>query len=356
MNSSHRVRYLKRVLVAAIGAVSGVALQPALAQAAISVPTPVPVSVPAVPAPVPPVAKPTVPSAVPPPVRQALPQPVTQVVPPPVSQAVAAPVAVPPVAPVAVTPPTVSAQVGLPPVGTGATATVGTGAGAPSVSVTTPAGSATVSDPPGGGVPPGSVSTPAGAGVSLPTGALPSWGGSTYASTALDPAGLAIPDATSGGTSALSNPGGVAALGIPAGGETVGGLSAGLSEAAFGTSLSASVNPASADAGQGTPMVCPELVFAPLIVGCQTLFNPANGSVPGLASTGMPILSGLAGLLLIGIGSLVYRRSRTLAEAAAADRHRQASGWPSRKLLSAGADPGLVAGRGSRRGRSLAPR
>jgi hypothetical protein len=213
-----------------------------------------------------------------------------------------------------------------------------------------------VSDPPGGGVPPASVSTPAGAGVSLPTGALPSWGGSTYASTALDPAGIAIPDATSGGTSALSNPGAVAALGIPAGGETVGGLSAGLSEAAFGTSLSASVNPASADTGQGTPMVCPVLVFAPLIAGCQTLFNPANGSVPGLASTGMPILSGLAGLLLIGIGSLVYRRSRPLAEAAAADRHRQASGWHSRKLLSAGADPGLVAGRGSRRGRSLAPR
>src|SRR3984893_16742488 len=84
MHSSHRVRYLKRVLVAAIGAASGMALQPALAQAAISVPTPVPVSVPAVPAPVPvpPVAKPNVPSAVPPPVRQALPQPVTQVVPP----------------------------------------------------------------------------------------------------------------------------------------------------------------------------------------------------------------------------------------------------------------------------------
>jgi hypothetical protein len=326
MNSRHRVGYLKRVLVAAIGAASGVALQPVLAQAAISVPTPVPVAVPAVP----------VPSAVPPPVRQALPQPVTQVVPPP-------PVAVPPVTPVApVTPPTVSAQVGLPPVGTGATATVGTGAGTPSVSVTTPAGSATVSDP-AWGVPPGSVSTPTGAGVSLPTGALPSWGGSTYASTALDPAGIA-------------NPGAVAALGILAGGETVGGLSAGLSEAAFGTSLSASVNPASADTGQGTPMVCPELVFAPLIAGCQTLFNPANGSVPGLASTGMPILSGLAGLLLIGIGGLVYRRSRPLAGAAAAGEHRQASGWPSRKLPSAGADSGLVAGRGSRRGRSLAPR
>ncbi|MDQ6789224.1 MAG: hypothetical protein M3075_00935 [Candidatus Dormibacteraeota bacterium] len=339
MNSRHRVGYLKRVLVAAIGAASGVVLQPVLAQAAISVPTPVPVAVPAVP----------VPSAVPPPVRQALPQPVTQAVPPP-------PVAVPPVAPVTpVTPPTVSAQVGLPPVGTGATATVGTGAGTPSVSVTTPAGSATVSDP-AGGVPPGSVSTPTGAGVSLPTGALPSWGGSTYASTALDPAGIAIPGATSGGAGALSNPGAVAALGIPAGGETVGGLSAGLSEAAFGTSLSASVNPASADTGQGIPMVCPELVFAPLIAGCQTLFNPANGSVPGLASTGMPILSGLAGLLLIGIGGLVYRRSRHLAGAAAAGEHRQASGWPSRKLPSAGADSGLVAGRGSRRGRSLAPR
>jgi hypothetical protein len=211
-----------------------------------------------------------------------------------------------------------------------------------------------VSDPPGGGVPPGSVGAPGGAGVSLPTGGLPSWGGSTYASTALDPAGIATPGATSGGTGTLSNPGAVAALGIPAGGETVGGLSAGLSEAAFGTSLSASVNPASADTGQGTPMVCPELVFAPLIAGCQTLFNPANGT--GLASTGMPILSGLAGLLLIGIGGLVYRRSRPLDGGAAADRHRRASGPPSRKLLSAGADPGLVAGRGSRRGRSLAPR
>jgi hypothetical protein len=352
MNSRHRVGYLKRVLVAAIGAASGVALQPVLAQAAISVPTPVPVAVPAVP----------VPPVVPPPVRQALPQPVTQVVPPPPvapPPVPPPPVAVPPVTPVApVTPPTVSAQVGLPPVGTGATATVGTGAGTPSVSVTTPAGSATVSDPTGG-VPPGSVSTPTSAGVSLPTGALPSWGGSTYASTALDPAGIAIPGATSGGAGALSNPGAVAALGIPAGGETVGGLSAGLSEAAFGTSLSASVNPASAasaDTGQGTPMVCPELVFAPLIAGCQTLFNPANGSVPGLASTGMPILSGLAGLLLIGIGGLVYRRSRPLAGAAAADGDRQASGWPSRKLLSASADPGLVAGRGSSRGRSLAPR
>jgi hypothetical protein len=288
-----------------------------------------------------------------------VPQTVTQVVPPPVRQAVpAAPppvVAAPPVAN-PVTPPTVSAQVGVPPVGTGATVTVGTGAGAPSASVTSPAGSATLSDPAGGGVPPGSVNTPAGAGVSLPTGALPSWYGSTYASPALDPAGVAIPGAVSGGASPLSNPGAVAALGIPAGGEAVGGLSAGLSEAAFGTSLSASVNPASADTGQGTPMVCPELVFAPLVAGCQTLFNPVTGRVPGLASTGMPILSGLAGLLLIGIGGLVFRRSRPLAEAAAAGGHREASGWPSRQLLSAGADPGLVTGRGSRRGRSLAPR
>jgi hypothetical protein len=368
MNSSHRARFFKRGLVAAIGAASGIALQTVLAQAATAVPTAVPAAVPAVPAPpVSQVPKPALPLAVPQ-VNRTVPvtPPVTQVVPAPVRQAVPAPVTQqlppPPVPPVAtpVTPPTVSGQVGLPPAGTGATVTVGTGAGAPaSASVNTPVGSATVTDPSGAGVPPGSAGAPAGASVSLPTGALPGWSSSPYASSALDPAGVAIPGELVGGASPLSNPGAVAALGIPAGGEAVGSLSAGLSEAAFGTSLSASVNPgASTDTGQGTPMVCPELVFAPLVAGCETLFNPVTGKVPGLASTGLPILSGLAGLLLIAIGCLLYRRSRPSAEVATAAvaGPRRASGRRSRQLRSAGADSGLVTGRGSRRGRSLAPR
>jgi LPXTG-motif cell wall-anchored protein len=48
-------------------------------------------------------------------------------------------------------------------------------------------------------------------------------------------------------------------------------------------------------------------VFQPLVTGCQALLN--QGTLGGLANTGSPILIALAGLLLIGTGSLVYRRS-----------------------------------------------
>ena len=56
---------------------------------------------------------------------------------------------------------------------------------------------------------------------------------------------------------------------------------------------------------------CPQLVFEPLVSGCRSVLDPLGQG--GLAATGMPILAGLLGLLLIGTGSLVYRRSRRMS-------------------------------------------
>jgi hypothetical protein len=54
-------------------------------------------------------------------------------------------------------------------------------------------------------------------------------------------------------------------------------------------------------------VICPQLVFRPLVAGCESLLRPLNGG--GLASTGLSIVFGLTGLLAIVTGWLVYRRS-----------------------------------------------
>ncbi len=56
------------------------------------------------------------------------------------------------------------------------------------------------------------------------------------------------------------------------------------------------------------PVVCPLLVFRPLVAGCQSILGPITGR--GLAATGWPILTTLLGLLLILIGIATYLRSR----------------------------------------------
>jgi hypothetical protein len=61
---------------------------------------------------------------------------------------------------------------------------------------------------------------------------------------------------------------------------------------------------------QSAPMICPQLAFAPLVSGCETVLGPLNGPVgEKLAHTGTPIVLGLAGLFLVGIGTVLYRRS-----------------------------------------------
>jgi len=60
--------------------------------------------------------------------------------------------------------------------------------------------------------------------------------------------------------------------------------------------------------GQGAPVICSQLVFRPLVSGCQALLGPIGGG--GLAATGTPLLTGLAGALLILVGGLMWWRSR----------------------------------------------
>jgi hypothetical protein len=59
---------------------------------------------------------------------------------------------------------------------------------------------------------------------------------------------------------------------------------------------------------QDAPVICSQLVFRPLVAGCQALLGPIGGR--GLASTGTPLLTGLVGVLLILIGGLTSRSSR----------------------------------------------
>ncbi|HZB97044.1 MAG TPA: hypothetical protein VE219_00445, partial [Candidatus Sulfotelmatobacter sp.] len=56
------------------------------------------------------------------------------------------------------------------------------------------------------------------------------------------------------------------------------------------------------------PSFCPQLVLSPLVAGCQSLLGPIMRRA--LAPTGMPLLIGLAGLLLVALGWALHRRSR----------------------------------------------
>jgi hypothetical protein len=93
-------------------------------------------------------------------------------------------------------------------------------------------------------------------------------------------------------------------------------LSAGFQEGGFGSAPPGSAGPGAgsglvADPGQQAPLVCPQLVFRPLIGGCESLLNPITRQ--GLASTGLSILLAVSGLLAMGAGWLVYRRSSARA-------------------------------------------
>lgn len=61
-------------------------------------------------------------------------------------------------------------------------------------------------------------------------------------------------------------------------------------------------------ADQDTPVICSQLVFRPAVAGCEALLGPITGR--GLAPTGTPLLTGLAGMLLILVGWLICARSR----------------------------------------------
>jgi hypothetical protein len=59
--------------------------------------------------------------------------------------------------------------------------------------------------------------------------------------------------------------------------------------------------------GALAPTFCPQLGFPAAVAGCESLLGPAMDRA--LAPTGMPILVGLLGLLVMGIGWAIYRRS-----------------------------------------------
>ena len=61
-------------------------------------------------------------------------------------------------------------------------------------------------------------------------------------------------------------------------------------------------------ADQDTPVICSQLVFHPAVAGCEALLGPISGR--GLAPTGTPLLTGLAGMVLILVGWLTCTRSR----------------------------------------------
>jgi len=92
------------------------------------------------------------------------------------------------------------------------------------------------------------------------------------------------------------------------------GLTAGGAGAAGPTGLGAPQEAAAAPSagvramGQSVPVICSQLVFRALVSGCQALLGPIGGG--GLAATGTPLLTGLAGALLVLVGALIYWRSR----------------------------------------------
>lgn len=313
--------WLRALLAGAALALLGMAQTPAYAAV---VPTAVPKALPTAP-PVtvptaPPVALPTAPpvSVSPPPVSV----PPVSVPPPPVSVTPPVTVASPP--PVSVPPPPVS----VPP-------------------VNVPPPPVTVATPPPGGTP--SVNLPP-----LPDPSVPNPGGLTQGSSGVPGASGAA------GASGSAGAGGAGAAGLaravilpaslgPAGGLPTGVISASAaidpssgipwstspasftlgehdySSAGSRTSLAVDAATGSRAAQAGTPapsvpMICPQLTFAPLVSGCESVLGPLNGPLgEHLAHSGTPIAIGLAGLFLLGVGGILYRRS-SRREVAAAER------------------------------------
>jgi hypothetical protein len=182
----------------------------------------------------------------------------------------------------------------------GVAASLPSGSGAlPQASVSTPAGTVTT---PAVGTGPAATAVNGSASPAVATPSLAGIGGSGTAATA--------------GAGAVVDPAAAGTSGIPAGGEAIVGPSAGLDPPALLSArrASGSADPAAGPGlsqNQGLPAFCPQLVFEPLVSGCRSVLDPLGQG--GLAATGMPILAGLLGLLLIGTGSLVYRRSRRMS-------------------------------------------
>ncbi|MDQ6744117.1 MAG: hypothetical protein M3Z97_14595, partial [Candidatus Dormibacteraeota bacterium] len=212
------------------------------------------------------------------------------------------PVNVPP-PPVNVPPPPVNVPA-PPPVPTAVTAPVPTpNVGLPDPSLPNPAGAAQL---------PGGAGTPAAAGIggtpALPSGLAPSSSlppGVIGSGAAIDPSSGAAVTAAGGSTSLGERD--YSSAGSPATLTAVDGAAAQRSAAQPGT-------PA-----QSAPMICPQLAFAPLVSGCESVLGPLNGPVgETLAHTGTPIAIGVAGLFLLGLGGVLYRRSSKREDSSAA--------------------------------------
>jgi hypothetical protein len=146
-------------------------------------------------------------------------------------------------------------------------ASVSTGAGGPAA-----VGASVTTSAIGSGAPPGSS-------VTVPQSSAAILSGSEGLAGVVDPVtGLDAGSAAVGDSPGHGTPGG-----------------------ATGTTLEARVT------SQNAPAICSQLVFHPLVAGCQTLLGPISGN--GLAPTGTPLLTGVVGVLLILVGGLTSRRS-----------------------------------------------
>jgi hypothetical protein len=230
--------------------------------------------------------------------------------PPPVSLPPTPPVTVPTSAPVPVPTP-VGNPLPPPPPAPVPTPAVAVPTSVPNPGLPNPAGAAGV--PAGAGFPAGAA-LPAGAAGALPSGVSsasspvdPSSGSSSAAAAAFAPGPLSL------GERDFSSSGSA-------------GASAGSSGAAVaGSNPTGQASPVSASS-QPVSTICPQLTFAPLVTGCQSVLGPLNGPLSGpvgqnLAHTGTPIALGLAGLLLIGLGAVLYRRSGRYQASAASGRY-----------------------------------
>jgi LPXTG-motif cell wall-anchored protein len=182
-------------------------------------------------------------------------------------------------------------------------------------------------------VPPTSVPLPAAAPVATPnaqvaapvqvpaTAGVPAVGNQGAAGVLPDSSGaVASPPDIPGGAASLAGPGAALSAGPAPAPLSMGERDYSSSGSPGSASLSGGAGSAGASPAGASPAlqdpgpvatICPQLAFTPLITGCQTVLAPLSGPVLSrLAHTGSPILLALAGLLLVGLGAILYRRSR----------------------------------------------
>jgi hypothetical protein len=186
----------------------------------------------------------------------------------------------------------------------GATVSAGVSSGSVSAGAALPAGISASAGAASSGLPPASagistvVSAPAPVGSAVGTGAI---GPGT-------PPGPSLANAQPSAMGLPGSPGTALAL-DPTFGPAAGGAGTAGPTGPGAPQQAAADSPAGVRAtAQDAPVICSQLVFRPLVSGCKALLGPIGGG--GLAATGTPLLTGLAGALLILVGGLILWRNR----------------------------------------------